>query len=139
VSVNISFHYEEIDFHLPEEAKSNKWLKSILINEDQKVADIEYIFCDDAYLLEINRRYLDHDFFTDIITFPMSEDPLEATIYISVDRVKENASEFATSFEEEMHRVMAHGLLHLLGYGDKTEVERLEMREKENQYLATRG
>ncbi|KXK39945.1 MAG: rRNA maturation RNase YbeY [Saprospiraceae bacterium] len=113
------------------------WLQSIAEEEGKSIESITYIFCSDDYLLEINRQYLNHDFYTDIITFPYQEgDTLESDIFISIDRVKDNANQFGVSFEIELSRVMAHGLLHLIGYDDTTDELTAQMRTKENYYLS---
>ena len=130
----ITYHKEEIEFELPDEEKLSEWLIRLCRDEDKELIQLSYIFCSDEYLLGINKEYLDHDYFTDIITFPYKQGKeIESDIFISVDRVKENAAQFEVSFEAELLRVMAHGLLHLMGYGDKTEEEQKEMRMKENQ------
>lgn len=105
--------------------------------EKKYLASLNYIFCTDKRLLEINRQYLKHDFYTDIITFPLSAPkmPVEAEIYISIDRVRENAKTLDVSFKTELHRVIFHGALHLCGYGDKTKGEKEKMRGKEDKYL----
>jgi probable rRNA maturation factor len=133
----LNFFSENIDFDLSRPVKTKKWLKSTSKSEGYEIADLNYIFCDDDYLLEINKQYLDHDYFTDIITFDNSEEDnvLEGDIYISVDRVKENAATFDADFETEMRRVLIHGLLHLMGYQDSDEKLKNEMRAKEDQYL----
>lgn len=105
-----------------------------------RVADIQYIFCSDEYLLEINRSFLQHDYFTDIITFDLSEKKAElcSEIYISIPRVKDNARSFGVSFQNELHRVMAHGILHLCGFKDKTAKQEKEMRNAEDEALLMR-
>lgn len=103
------------------------------------VEKVDYIFCSDNYLLEINKKYLQHDYYTDIITFPLSENPIEANVFISIDRVKENADLYKVTFEHELHRVMAHGILHLLGYNDSTHEEKQIMRQQEDSLLAQRN
>lgn len=120
-----------------EKNKYKSWLKSIAAESGFSIKNINYIFCDDDYLIEINRMYLNHDDYTDIITFPYTVDStgLESDIYISVQRVKENAALYHVDFTTEILRVMAHGLLHLLGYSDKTEVEKTEMRRKEDECI----
>lgn len=102
-----------------------------------KDINLSYVFCTDEYLLDINRRFLNHDYYTDIITFPLTEEKgkIEAEIYISIDRVKDNAQKLSTAFEEELHRVMFHGVLHLLGHRDKTKAQQLEMRNKEDEWI----
>jgi len=101
------------------------------------LGSLNYIFCTDRKLLEINRRFLKHDFYTDIITFDLSEEPgkISGEVYISVDRVKDNAKRMGESFSAEIHRVIFHGALHLCGYGDKREVEKRKMREREDHYI----
>lgn len=133
----LNFFSENIDFDLSRPVKTKKWLNSTSKSEGYEIADLNYIFCDDDYLLEINKQYLNHDYFTDIITFDNSEEDniLEGDIYISVDRVKENAATFEADFETEMRRVLIHGLLHLMGYQDSDETLKNEMRAKEDQYL----
>jgi len=121
--------------------KSRKALKSFLVellqNEKKEVETINFIFCSDEYLLGLNNQYLKHDTYTDIVTFELSEKraPLLADIFISVDRVRENAKKFGKTFQEELHRVIFHGILHLCGYGDKKPADKKLMREKENLYL----
>ena len=112
------------------------WLNEIIIEENKILGDIVYVFCDDDYLLAKNIKYLNHNTLTDVITFDYSKDKLiSGDILISIDRVNENSNTFEVQFLYELQRVMAHGLLHLLGYNDKTEKERKEIREKENYYL----
>lgn len=113
------------------------WLEKIAAGHHRSVEDIQYIFCDDDYLIEINRQYLNHDDYTDIITFPYSKkgEPIQSEIYISTERVKENAQKFGVSFHMELLRVMAHGLLHLIGYSDKDEDGALEMRKAEDECI----
>ncbi|MCF2491648.1 rRNA maturation RNase YbeY [Dyadobacter sp. CY347] len=133
----LNFFTENVDFDLLRPVKTKKWIKNTSISEGYEIADLNYIFCDDDYLLEINKQYLDHDYFTDIITFDNSEEDnvIEGDIYISVDRVKENAATFQADFETEMRRVLIHGLLHLMGYDDTDEKLKAAMRAKEDQYL----
>ncbi|PIY12149.1 MAG: rRNA maturation RNase YbeY [Flexibacter sp. CG_4_10_14_3_um_filter_32_15] len=134
----INFFSEKIDFQLENEEKTSNWLQKVANKEGFVIAAINYIFCDDQYLHKINMEYLNHDTYTDIITFDNSEEEqvLEADIFISVERVKENSKELKTIFEQETHRVMVHGLLHLVGYDDHSEEDKQLMREKENQALA---
>ena len=134
----IRFYTADIDFVLEAETAVAEWLKEIGLEKKRTISNVEYVLCSDEYLLDINQKYLSHDTFTDIITFPLQESPLEATIYISIERVKENAELYKVAFEDELHRVMAHGLLHLLGYKDKTEDENNEMRLQEDSALAKR-
>ncbi len=116
--------------------KLNAWIKSCVSDYDKRVGDINYIFCSDEYLKEINIKYLDHHYFTDVITFNNNiDDIVSGDIYISIDRVAENADDYNVKFINELHRVMIHGVLHLLGFNDKTEDEQKEMRAMENLYL----
>lgn len=117
--------------------KVKKWISDTIKSQSKRVGDISYIFCDDAYLIEINRTYLNHDTYTDIITFDYVEDDLvSGDIMISVERVEENAKIFKTTFDQELHRVIIHGIHHLLGQGDKSEAEVAAMRKKEEASLA---
>jgi rRNA maturation RNase YbeY len=113
------------------------FLRKMIAREGKKLVTIDFIFCSDKYLQRINKEYLDHDDLTDIITFELSESgaALTSEIYISVERVKENAAIFKSSMQKELHRVMFHGVLHLCGYGDKTAKEKMVMKGKEDQYL----
>ena len=133
----LKFFSEEINFKQPHPLKTSKWIKSILQSEGYKIGALNYIFCSDDYLLEINRQYLQHDYYTDIITFDNSEDEgiLEGDIYVSVDRVKENAQNLGIAFDLELRRVLIHGLLHLVGFEDSTEDLKVEMRAKEDACL----
>jgi len=135
-NVSIEFHTVN-EFNLSEPNTVRDWLSKVVDEEQKKTDQLVYIFCDDKYLHKLNVQFLNHDTYTDVITFDESlGNQLSGEIYISVERVKENASSFSVSFEEELHRVMVHGLLHLCGYKDKTEEETLEMRRKENYYLS---
>ncbi len=120
-----------------DEASSKRWLKSVIISEGKKAGDIQYIFCDDNQLLLINEKFLNHDTFTDIITFPNTEnrDIISGEIYISLERVNENCIKHKSTFKEEISRVMVHGILHLIGYVDKQISEKAQMRSKEDYYL----
>ena len=133
----LKFFSEEIDFKLPFPQKTSNWIKTICKSDGYDIGDLSYIFCSDDYLLEINKQYLDHDYYTDIITFDNSEEDgkVEADIYVSVDRVRENAAEFGSDFETEMHRVLIHGLLHLIGYNDTSDELKAQMRAKEDECL----
>jgi probable rRNA maturation factor len=133
----LNFFSEDVDFDLPRPLKTKKWIKNTSKSEGYEISDLNYIFCSDEYLLKINKQYLDHDYFTDIITFDNSEEDnvLEGDIYISVDRVRENAETFHADFETEMRRVLVHGLLHLMGYEDSDESLKKAMRGKEDEYL----
>jgi len=108
------------------------WLQSIAHKEGKSIENINYIFCSDDYLLNINNLYLDHDYYTDVISFPMSTDPIEGDVFISIDRIKENAENLKLPFLDELHRVMVHGLLHFLGYDDKTDEAQVKMTAMEN-------
>ena len=116
-----------------------EFIQSIFREEKRKLSHLSYVFCDDAYILEVNRQFLAHDYYTDIITFDLSDDassPITAEIYISVDTVRSNAVLFQKSFREELHRVIFHGVLHLCGYTDKTKKAQELMRAREDYYLA---
>ena len=132
----ISYFSEDSPFVIKKKAVVNKWLNSVILQENHSCGEINYIFCSDAYLLEKNRKFLNHDTFTDIITFDYSSGGLVAgDIFISIPRVEENAKKFGVAFELELSRVMVHGVLHLLGYGDKTRAQKLIMRSREDFYL----
>ena len=135
---NIRFHTEDISFKLPKPRKTVFWLKSILLKEKAAFSFINFIFCSDKFLLELNQKYLSHSDYTDIITFQLNDKslPIESEIYISIDRVKENAKIYEQAFSEELLRVMAHGILHLVGYKDKKPAEKVLMRKKESAYLS---
>ena len=128
--------YSENDFQLREEALYEAWIRRIIESENRKLEDISYIFCDDEYLLEINQKYLDHDTYTDIISFDNSVgNILAGDIFISTERVGENAQEYGVDFQEELRRVMAHGILHFCGYKDKSDEESTFMRQKEEEKM----
>jgi probable rRNA maturation factor len=133
----INFTPHEVKVNLKNKTKLKAFLKEQFAREGQKLRGLQYVFCSDDYLLEINKQFLDHDTFTDIVTFELSEDPevTEGEIYISVDRVKENAEKYQVTEEQELHRVIFHGALHLCGYKDKSKEDATKMREKENEYL----
>lgn len=131
----IQFYSEDTDFNLEEVQRLTAGILEVVKKEALTIEAISYIFCSDSYLLEINKKHLNHDYYTDVISFPYSTDPIEGDIFISVDRVRENAKNLSVDFIQELHRVMLHGLLHFIGYGDKTEEETLIMRAKENEYL----
>jgi probable rRNA maturation factor len=137
VGVGIRFFSEEIDFTLRDKGKVRLWLKEVIRRENDQVPDLNYIFCSDRYLAEMNLHYLDHDTFTDILTFPGHSEPgkISGDIYISIERVKENSEKYTQPFEQELARVMVHGVLHLLGYKDKKRQEKEIMRGKEDFYL----
>jgi rRNA maturation RNase YbeY len=131
----IQFFYE----NLAESVSTDytKWLEDIILSEEKKLGEINYIFCDDEYLLKINQDYLQHDYYTDIITFDyVKGKTISAEIFVSLQRISDNASTLSRNYEEELRRVLAHGILHLCGYKDKTEEEEKQMRSKEDFYLA---
>ncbi|ATA89450.1 rRNA maturation RNase YbeY [Capnocytophaga stomatis] len=132
----ITFNYET-EFELPEqEAVFQSWIEKIIISEEKELGELNYIFCDDAYLHQINVQYLDHDTLTDIITFDYTEEEtISGDIFISVERVADNAQDFNVDFQTELLRVMAHGVLHLCGYKDKTDAESQQMRNKEEEKM----
>ena len=135
----ISFNNQSIPFKLKEKAKLKLWIKSITEKEKHVIGTINYVFCNDNELLEINVKHLNHNTFTDIITFDYTEGTkINSDIFISVERVSENAKKFQVPFEEELHRVMIHGILHLCGYKDKTKLDSDLMRKKENWALKTK-
>lgn len=137
VGAGIYFVSEHSDFEIPDEALLSKWLETIISDNEYVLKVLTYIFVDDPQLLTINQDYLQHDTLTDIITFPYSQLPfIHSDIFISIDRVKENAKKFEVPFEDELFRVISHGLLHLCGFGDKTEKEKKMMRRKENEAIA---
>lgn len=133
----ITFHFEDTKFEFKRKVLTRKWLKLVAESEIRRIGDIAVIFCSDNYILDVNRRYLEHDYFTDIITFDYCEgDRLSGDLFISVDTVRENSVEYGTDFDEELDRVIVHGVLHLIGYDDHTEEETAQMRAKENYYLS---
>ncbi|WP_263601914.1 rRNA maturation RNase YbeY [Chryseobacterium sp. PET-29] len=131
----IQFFYE----NLPETVDTNykKWLEEIILSEKKKLGEINYIFCNDEYLLKVNQDYLQHDYYTDIITFDYVKGrTISGEIFVSLQRISDNASTLSKDYEEELRRVLAHGILHLSGYKDKSEEEEQLMRSKEDFYLA---
>ena len=134
--MSINFYFEDIEEFQLDLPKSRKWIKNSISNEGRQSGDITFIFCSDDYLLEINKQYLDHDYYTDIITFDYVEgDVISGDIFISIDRVRENAATFGVSFVNELNRILIHGVLHLLGYKDKSDEEKKLMTSKEDDYL----
>ncbi|MBG6186808.1 rRNA maturation RNase YbeY [Flavobacterium sp. CAN_S2] len=132
----INFNYET-DFNLDNEEATAAWLGNVISSENKKEGEINYIFCDDEYLHKINVEYLDHDTLTDIISFDYSMgNELHGDIFVSIERVRDNANDFNVSFEEELKRVLVHGILHYCGYKDKGEAEELLMRSKEDEKIA---
>lgn len=131
----INFNYET-DFELQNESRYSDWLSQVIASEARREGEVNYIFCDDEYLLQMNVQYLDHDTLTDIISFDYTiGKEISGDIFISVERVKENAADYNVPFEEEMLRVMVHGMLHYCGYKDKTEEEEQVMRLKEDEKI----
>jgi len=129
----IQYIAEGVKFPTIEKQKTNRWIKEVAIGYDKKVGDIAYIFCSDERILEVNNQYLSHDYFTDIITFDYSEGSIiSGDIFISLDTVRCNAEEFGVSFNNELLRIIIHGVLHLCGQDDKTPELRAEMTKKEN-------
>lgn len=134
----IEFFAEDTSYDLNKEDEVIQWLKDVIEAEKKGLDAITYIFCSDDYLLSINETYLKHDDYTDIITFPYNADPIEGDVFISVERAKENAVKFNVSETEEIHRLLVHGLLHLLGYEDKSPESKKKMTELEDHYLTKR-
>lgn len=133
----ITFSCEDIKFNLKEKLKVKRWITNIIKSDGKRVGDIGYLFCSDEYLIQVNREYLDHDTYTDIITFDYVEGNLvSGDILISIDRIVENSQKFDVSFDQELHRVIIHGILHLLGQADKSETDAAVMRSKEDAALA---
>ena len=136
----INFFVEDIKFTLTKKKELRHWITSTIEHNLKNLQLINYIFTSDNYLLSINKEYLKHNTLTDIITFNQSTDQnlIEADIFISIERIKENSKKLNIPFKEELHRVIIHGVLHLLGFNDKSDPEKKEMRKKENHYLALR-
>jgi probable rRNA maturation factor len=134
----IIFSYADSNFNKASKTNLKNMALQVFANHNKQIATIRYIFCSDKYLLEINNQMLQHNYYTDIITFPLSEkdQPLEAEIYISIDRVVDNAQQFKTTFAQEIARVVAHGALHLCGYKDKTKLDIASMRLQESNSIA---
>jgi rRNA maturation RNase YbeY len=133
----INFFNEDINFKLKDKTLFKAWLKKVAEKEGFRINDLNYIFCSDQYLLQINLEYLDHDTYTDIITFDNSEDEsiLEGDIFVSIERIIDNSKTLNTSFDDEIKRVIIHGLLHLCGYDDKSIHDKAEMRLLESKYI----
>ncbi|MBR6346833.1 MAG: rRNA maturation RNase YbeY [Bacteroidales bacterium] len=135
----VSYYREDTNFVFKDRRLNNRWLKLVAESEIRRLGDISIIFCSDRKILEINLEYLQHDYYTDIITFDYCEgETLSGDLFISVDSVKENASYYGVKFSDELNRVIVHGILHLIGYDDHTEKQKKQMREKENYYLSLR-
>ena len=136
----IRYFTEDIKFEFKDKLSNNRWLRLVASSEVKKLGDINIIFCSDNYILDINMKYLQHDYFTDIITFDYCEgNVLNGDLFISVDSVSENASYYGTEFPDELKRVMVHGILHLIGYDDHSEDDIKVMRLKEDYYLSLRN
>ena len=136
----IEYNYQITDFKLEHPDGVSKWLKSLIAEHDHRLGELSYVFCDDEYLLKINNDFLNHDFYTDIISFDYKlGKQVNGEIYISIDRVKENAADRGLKFEDELHRVISHGVLHFLGFKDKTELEAEAMRKAEDLALESRN
>jgi probable rRNA maturation factor len=137
----IQFFEEDVTYKLKQKAKVRQWITETIVAEGYKLQELTYIFCSDEYLLQINQQYLDHDTYTDIITFDNSEAEgvITGDIFISIPRILENAATFKVSDADELHRVIIHGTLHLLGYPDKTPAAKKKMTQKEDYYLAKRN
>jgi len=134
----VAFHFIKKDFYLEDRSNLKEFIVELFKKEKFRLISLDYIFCSDDYLLSINRNFLKHDYFTDIISFDLSvkKEGLTGEIYISIDRVRENAIYYKNSFKMELHRVIFHGALHLCGYQDKTTHQTREMRGQENKYLS---
>ena len=132
----ISFANIDVSFNLEQKLRLKRWINAVAQQFSHKVGEINYGFCSDAHIIEANKQYLQHDYFTDIITFDYSEgSTISGDLLISIDTVRSNAELFNTEFTTELHRVMIHGVLHLLGFKDKTDTEQHEMRKQENEAL----
>lgn len=139
--MHIRYFSEELPFKLKHPRKTSNWIKEVIAKEKATLGDLNYIFCTDRYLLDLNKKYLNHNTLTDIITFDNNEDDtnhISGDIFISIDRVKDNSKHLNIPLDEELHRVIIHGVLHLLGYGDKKPSEIVQMRKKEEAYLSLR-
>lgn len=134
----IQFFYEDVDENIFHENLIRKWIIDCINVEHSSPGDINIVFCTDSYLYDLNMEYLNHDTLTDIITFQYSNEnePLSGDIFISLDRVQDNANDFSAEFDHELNRVIIHGVLHLIGYKDKTDAEKEQMRSKEDYYLS---
>lgn len=134
--MSVTYFNEDVPFPKLKRRSTTNWIKETIRLEEKSIGDISFIFCSDDYLLEVNKKYLTHDYYTDIITFDYVEDGIiSGDIFISIDRVKENAKLFSTSMENELNRVLVHGVLHLLGYKDKIKKDKTLMTFKENYHL----
>ena len=137
--IMVSYFFEDTNFKFNRRRLTSQWLKFTAESEIKRIGQVNIIFCSDNYILDINQKYLQHDYFTDIITFDYCEGKtLSGDLFISVDTVRENALFYGTEFDDELNRVIVHGLLHLIGYDDHSEEDQKTMRSKENYYLAQR-
>ncbi|MCP3931157.1 MAG: rRNA maturation RNase YbeY [Bacteroidetes bacterium] len=139
IQSGVFFQSADVEFELYEQEIYIRWIESVIKKESRQLQLIHYIFCSDNYLHKINLQYLAHDTLTDIITFPYGENPINGEIYISIDRLHENAKKYRVPFEQELQRVMIHGVLHLCGYDDKRIEAKKQMTAKENEYLLLLG
>ncbi|WP_207421715.1 rRNA maturation RNase YbeY [Desertivirga brevis] len=137
---SINFFQEDLTFKLKNKIKLREWIRRTIFSEGKKLDELNFIFCSDSYLLEINRQYLNHDTYTDIITFDNSDEEgiITGDIFISYERVCDNAKKFSATIDDELHRIIAHGTLHLLGYKDKSKADKALMTQKEDEYLRLR-
>ena len=139
--IAIEYLTEDFDFTLPNQEEVSTWLHQIITEHKFELENLTYVFCSDEYLLNLNQEYLNHDTLTDIITFNNADEKgiIESDIFISIPRVQENAEQLIISFPDELHRVMVHGVLHLLGYDDRSADLKQQMRDKEDYYLSLRN
>lgn len=133
--MGINYFSEDIEFEVQQQEKLSEWIAKAIVAEKNGVGDINFIFTSDAYLLKMNKEYLQHNYYTDVITFDYTEEKISGDIFISIHRLQDNANEYKVSFEDELRRVMIHGVLHLIGYNDATAQEKQAMRQKEDNYL----
>lgn len=135
----IRYFREQTSFVFKNRRQNSAWLKNVIVSESKNLGDINIIFCSDDYLLDVNKKFLNHDYFTDIITFDYCEDnTISGDLFISVDSVRDNATHYDASFDQELHRVIVHGVLHLIGYDDHCDADITMMRSKEDFYLNLR-
>ncbi|HEX5170241.1 MAG TPA: rRNA maturation RNase YbeY [Cyclobacteriaceae bacterium] len=140
MSPEICFFSEDISFRIPHPRKTTFWIKKVINLEGARLDTLNYIFCSDVFLYNLNVKYLNHRTFTDIITFDLSEEPnkVSGEIYISIERIRDNSKKLGIKFPDELDRVIIHGVLHLIGYRDKSREDKKQMREKEDSYLSLR-
>jgi probable rRNA maturation factor len=136
IEKGIFFVSEDVPFELDNSAHIVSWIERIVAAENKEILSVTFVFCSDAYLYELNVEHLNHHTYTDIITFPYAYQPIHSDIFISIDRVADNAKKFGLPFETELHRVIIHGILHMMGYKDKTKAHKAKMTQKENEALA---